>query len=166
MANRKNKAQMGLTDKQWKFVNAYALGIPNCLDCKGVASMSYKFAYSADGMKPSSIYKESCVMLDSPKITQAIQSLQEERQEKHQLSSVALREKALDGLILLAESASSDQTRLRAYELMGKVEGVGLFEGTRIESNQTLNIKTTEEELQESIASAINNPDIIRLFEN
>jgi len=35
MANRKNKAQMGLTDKQWKFVNAYALGIPNCLRLQG-----------------------------------------------------------------------------------------------------------------------------------
>jgi len=84
---------------------------------------------------------------------------------KHNLSAQSLREKICEGL-LRETQLGSDASRVRSWELLGKMSGVKFFDADKVETSQKLTIETSEEELMESIASAINDPRVTALFNN
>ena len=162
------KEKDALTMKQRAFVTAYCLGQPDCPEAKGVASRAYKIAYDCENMKESSIYVEACRLTDpdiSPKITQAIKEENEKLLVKHNLSAQSLREKICEGL-LRETQLGSDASRVRSWELLGKMSGVNFFDADKVETSQKLTIESSEEELMASIASAINDPRVTALFNN
>ena len=162
--SNKNPCNYNLTQKQMDFINCYVHGIPNCIDAKGVASQSYKIAYDCKNMSNNSIYVESCRLLDNPKIAQAIYEEQSKIKHKNKLSAMQLRERVISGLLLESCSASADASRVRALELIGKLEGVNAFGSEKIETSQKVQIESSEEELMSAVATALNDERITALF--
>jgi len=72
--------------------------------------------------------------------------------------------KIISGLLLESCSASADASRVRALELIGKLEGVNAFGSEKIETSQKVTLETTEEELMSSIAQALNDERITAMF--
>ena len=159
MASKKNTSASGLTAKQEAFCQAYVAG-----DSKGSATAAYKAAYDAEGMKPASIHREACVTLDNPKITQRIEQLNADIVQQHRLQGVSLRQRVQDGLLAEAMTAESPAARVRAWELIGKLQGVDAFAADKVETSTTISSKQAENELQQAIADALSDDTVIQLF--
>ena len=159
MASKKNTAASGLTAKQEAFCQAYVAG-----DAKGSATAAYRAAYDADGMKPASIHKESCVLLDNPKVAGRIDELNADITAQQRLQGVSLRQRVQDGLLAEAMTAESPAARVRAWELIGKLQGVDAFAADKVEQQTTVTSKQAENELQQAIADALSDDTVIQLF--
>ncbi len=159
MASKKNTAAQGLTAKQEAFCQAYVAG-----DTKGSATAAYKAAYRADGMKAASIHREACVTLDNPKIAHRIDELNADIVQQHRLQGVSLRQRVQDGLLAEAMTAESPAARVRAWELIGKLQGVDAFAADKVEQQTTVTSKQAENDLQQAIADALQDDTVIQLF--
>jgi phage terminase small subunit len=160
MASKKNTTGHGLTVKQEAFCQAYVKG-----DSKGSASEAYRIAYEADGMKDSSIRVEACRLLDNPKVTQRIDELNGDIVAQNRLQGVSLRQRVQDGLLAEAMTAESPAARVRAWELIGKLQGVDAFGADKVEQTTTVTSKQAESELQQAILDALQDDNVVQLFE-
>lgn len=66
------KGKKTLTFKQERFCNCY-------VDLEGNASEAYRMSYNCSGMKPSSIWTNSCKLASDAKVAQRIQEIREQR---------------------------------------------------------------------------------------
>ena len=160
----KNPSYGGLTEKQHRFVQGYVLGQPNCPQAVGSASQSYRVAYDCTNMATNSIYVEGCRMMDNPKISQAIFNEQEKIRNRNKLSAMQIKDRAISQLLHESTSANSDASRVRATELLLRLEGVNGFGADKVETSQKLTIEQTEDQLMETIATAINDDRVVALF--
>jgi len=160
MASKKHTTAHGLTVKQEAFVQAYVTG-----DSKGNASAAYRAAYDTAKMKPSSVRAEACRLLDNLNVTQRIDQLNADITAQHRLQGVSLRQRVQEGLLLEAAAAESPAARVRAWELIGKLQGVDAFGADRVETNTTINSKTAENDLQKAIAAALEDSTVVQLFD-
>ena len=162
----KNPSFGGLTEKQFRFVQAYVLGQPDCPQAIGSASQSYRVAYDCENMATNSVYVEGCRMMDNPKIAQAIYTEQEKIKNRNKLSAMQIKDRAISQLLHESTCANSDASRVRATELLLRLEGVNGFGADKVETSQKLTIEQTEDQLMESIASALNDERVTALFNN
>ena len=160
MASKKHSDQSGLTDKQRAFVRAFTTG-----DAKGNASAAYREAFDAQGMKPSSIHVEACRMLDHPKVAPAIEAANAQITAQHRLQGVSLRQRVQDGLLAEAEAAESPAARVRAWELLGKLQGVDAFGADKVETTATVTSQSAQDGLQQAIADALADESVVKLFD-
>jgi phage terminase small subunit len=160
MASKKTGDGSGLTDKQRAFVRAFTTG-----DAKGNASAAYRSAFDADGMKPSSIHVEACRMLDHPKVAPAIEAANAQIAQQHRLQGVSLRQRVQDGLLAEAEAAESPAARVRAWELLGKLQGVDAFGADKVETTATVTSQSAQDGLQQAIADALADETVVKLFD-
>ena len=159
MASKKHTTQSGLTDKQETFCQAYTVG-----DQKGNASVSYRTAYACDRMKPASIRAEACRLLDNPNVSQRINALNTQIAHQNRLQRVSLRQKVTEGLLLEASAAESPAARVRAWELIGKLDGVDAFGAEKVETTTTVSSQQAETELQQAVAAALLDDSVVQLF--
>lgn len=160
MASKKKTTAHGLTAKQEAFCQAYVKG-----DSKGNASAAYRAAYSSEKMKSGSIRAEACRLLDNPNISQRIDELNADIVQQNRLLGVSLRQRVTDGLLAEAMTAESPAARVRAWELVGKLQGVDAFGADKVETTQKITTKQAESELQQAIADALADDTVVQLFE-
>ena len=156
----KKREQSGLTDKQRAFVRAFTAG-----DAKGNASAAYKAAYDASQMKPSTINVEACRMLDHPKVSPAIEAANAQIAQQQRLQGVSLRQRVQDGLLLEAQAAESPAARVRAWELLGKLQGVDAFGADKVETTATVTSHQARDGLEQAIADALADESVVKLFD-
>jgi len=160
MASKKNTTGHGLTAKQEAFCQAYVNG-----SSKGNASAAYREAYDTDKMKSASIRAEACRLLDNLNITQRIDQLNADIVQQQRLQGVSLRQRVTDGLLTEAQMAESPAARVRAWELIGKLQGVDAFAADKLETTQKITTKEAETELQKAIADALADDNVVQLFD-
>ena len=160
MASKKNTTGHGLTAKQEAFCQAYVHGAS-----KGNARAAYREAYDTDKMKSASIRAEACRLLDNLNITQRIDQLNADIVQQQRLQGVSLRQRVTDGLLTEAQMAESPAARVRAWELIGKLQGVDAFGADKLETTQKITTKEAETELQKAIADALADDNVVQLFD-
>ena len=106
-----------LTAKQ----NAFALGIVDGIP----ATTAYRQAYDADGMKPESVWVESCRLATNPKVALRVSELRAEQEEERRMLRLSHAEAVLERLEHEALEAKTDSTRVRALELIKKCSVMG-----------------------------------------
>ena len=121
LARGQGKDGNGLTSKQEAF-------------CQGVGSRgetlagAYRAAYDAEGMSPAAVHVEACKLMANPAVAQRVNQLVRERQAKTSLDAARIRQHVIERLH--AESIDADSSpaaRVRALELLGKLDVVGAF---------------------------------------
>ena len=80
------------------------------------------------------------------------------------MQGVSLRQRVQDGLLAEAMTAESPAARVRAWELIGKLQGVDAFAADKVEQQTTVTSKQAENELQQAIADALSDDTVIQLF--
>ena len=78
---------------------------------------------------------------------------------------MSLRQRVTDGLLAEAMTAESPAARVRAWELVGKLQGVDAFGADKVETTQKITTKQAESELQQAIADALADETVVQLFE-
>jgi phage terminase small subunit len=131
MARRKDTSKPGfqiieggkgfdnLTGKQSGFVQAILKGANQ--------SDAYREAYNAENMSASTIWNEASKLFANPKVSARIKAGQARQEEVAVHSGAALRLHVEKELFDLTTKAETDQARLRALELLGKLDKVGAF---------------------------------------
>lgn len=115
------KANDGLTPKQEAFAFAVASGM--------TLADAYRSSYDCEEAKPSSIYSDASKLMDRPLVAQRIKQLLEDRYNKSLIHNVkAVRQHIFDRLMIESlDYKNRDTARLKALELLGKVDVVGMF---------------------------------------
>ncbi len=119
-ARRAPQGRQTLTNKQEKFCEGVASGL-NYSD-------AYRAAYSCANQKASTIHRSACLLGSNPKVIARLQHLEAEDDEDAVHSATYRRVFVLEGLAKEAVDRTNTGTaRIRAYELLGKTQGVDLF---------------------------------------
>jgi phage terminase small subunit len=132
-----------LTAKQQGFVNSILAGANQVT--------AYKENYSTDGMANKTCWEAASRLFANSKVSARIKAGQRRQEEVAVHSGAALRLHVERELFGMTTNADSDQARLRALELLGKLEKVGAF-SERVE--QVTN-DLTPEELKSKIESKL-----------
>ena len=110
----------GLTSKQEAFAAQVASG--------ATLAASYRAAYDAASMSAAAIHNEASKLMDHPGIAQRVNVLVRERQAKTSHDAARIRQHVIERLH--AESIDPDSSpaaRVRALELLGKLDVVAAF---------------------------------------
>lgn len=140
----------GLTEKQ----EAFARGVANGLTLKE----SYERAYDASEMQRSSIYSEASKLMDHPLVAQRARQLMEERAKKtHAVDALRIRQHVFDRLMIESVDDDSPPTaRIRALELLGKIDVVSMFKEQKgPELPEAQDVQGLEAKLKEMLARLI-----------
>lgn len=114
------KSAEGLTAKQEAFAEQVASG--------ATLAASYRAAYDAGSMSAAAIHTEASKLMCHPGIAQRVNVLVRDRQAKTSLDAARIRQHVIERLH--AESIDPDSSpaaRVRALELLGKLDVVGAF---------------------------------------
>ena len=111
----------GLTPKQEAFAFNVASGM--------TLADAYRASYDVEDAKPASIYSDASKLMDRPLVAQRIRALLEDRYNKSLMHNVkAIRQHIFDRLMIESmDMKSQASARIRAVELLGKVDIVGMF---------------------------------------
>ena len=121
LARGQGKDDNGLTSKQEAF-------------CQGVGSRgetlaaAYRAAYDADGMSPAAVHVAACRLMDNAAVALRVNALVRAKQAKSSHDAARIRAHVIERLH--AESIDPDSSpaaRVRALELLGKLDVVGAF---------------------------------------
>jgi phage terminase small subunit len=130
-----------LTAKQ----NAFALGIVGGIP----ATTAYRQAYDADGMKPESVWVESCRLATNPKVALRVSELRAEQEEERRMLRLSHAEAVLERLEHEALEAKTDSTRVRALELIGR--HLGMFTDKVEITTQERSVEMIEQEIRDRL---------------
>ena len=108
-----------LTSKQSAFVQAILKGANQ--------SDAYRAAYNAENMSDGTVWSEASKLFANPKVSARIRAGRARQEEVAVHSGAALRLHVEKELFDLTTKADSDQAKLRALELLGKLDKVGAF---------------------------------------
>jgi hypothetical protein len=118
-------------------------------------SDAYRQAFNADKMKPSTIHNRACSLYhDHEDVKARIGAILE--QNKHKVSHDPMRIRQYVVERLLHESANAEQAgaRVKALELLGKVDKVNVFGSHEPQRNGDL--ESLKAELEARLAKALN----------
>jgi hypothetical protein len=140
------KGQGKLTSKQSAFVQAILKGANQ--------SDGYRKAYNAENMSDQAIWTEAGRLFRHPEVSRRITAGQaaQERQAVH--SGASLRLHVERELFELTTKADSDQAKLRALELLGKLDKVGAFTERVEQVSDNLTAAEVEAELVTKLRAA------------
>ena len=130
-----------LTAKQ----NAFAIGIVGGI----TATTAYRQAYDADGMKPESVWVESCRLATNPKVALRVSELRAEQEEERRMLRLSHAEAVLERLEHEALEAKTDSTRVRALELIGR--HLGMFTDKVEITTQERSVEMIEQEIRDRL---------------
>lgn len=141
----RRKPKRVLTAKQERFVAEVIRG--------GTQADAYRVAYSASGMKPSAIYTEANRLMGHPEVARRLQANRDSMQRSAVSSALSRRRWIIERLELEAVS-SSDATRVRALELLGKTTEVRLFTDI-VETTSTASPDEVRSELEARLTALL-----------
>ena len=121
LAKGQGKDQNGLTVKQ----EAFSQGVGSRGETLAAA---YRAAYDAANMTAATIHAEACRLMANPLVAARVNALVLAKQAKASLDATRIRQHVIERLH--AESIDPDNpssTRVRAIELLGKLDVVGAF---------------------------------------
>ena len=141
-----------LTPKQRAFVDNVVRGkIGSYKECY---SDAYDVTLTKTGGIPKWTEVEASKLMANPKIALSIQTALEKRDRSTLSSAVRLREHVMTQLYKESLEASSDSSRIRSLELIGKT--IGLFTD-QIEVRGTKSVEDIDQELEAKVMSLISN---------
>lgn len=135
----------GLTAKQ----EAFAQGVAN----GGTLAASYRAAYDAEGMAPATVWTKASELMASGKVADRVAALCEAKQVETKHDAARTRLFVLERLHHEATTAASPGARVRALELLGKVDCVGMFrDRVTTEDEPAQDVEALASELEARIA--------------
>lgn len=121
LAKGQGKDHNGLTAKQ----EAFAQGV----GARGeTLAGAYRAAYDAEGMSPAAVHVAACRLMDNAAVALRVNALVQQRQAKTSHDAARIRQHVIERLH--AESIDPDSSpaaRVRALELLGKLDTVQAF---------------------------------------
>ena len=117
--NDQNADSDGLTFKQRNFVRAMLKG--------NSASEAYRQSYNCENMRPKNQRNEASRLLAHPVITRLLKVGFRRQDEAAMHSGSSLRRFVEEKLVHQAQYADNDATKVRALELIGKLDKVASF---------------------------------------
>ena len=121
LARGQGKNAHGLTAKQ----EAFAQGVGSRGETLAVA---YRSAYDAANMAPATIHNEACKLMARHEVAARVNVLVRERQAKTSHDAVRIRQHVIERLhVESLDPDSSPAARVRALELLGKLDVVAAF---------------------------------------
>ena len=130
-----------LTAKQNAFAVSIVDGIP--------ATTAYRQVYDASGMKPESVWVESCRLATNPKVALRVSELRAEQEEERRMLRLSHAEAVLERLEHEALEAKTDSTRVRALELIGR--HLGMFTDKVEITTQERSVEMIEQEIRDRL---------------
>ena len=121
LAKGQGKNEWGLTSKQ----EAFSVGVGSRGETLAVA---YRAAYDAANMAPATVHNEACKLMARPEIAARVNELVRQRHASASLDAARIKAHVIERLHL--ESINEDSppaARVRALELLGKLDVVGAF---------------------------------------
>lgn len=106
-----------LTPKQTRFAEAVAAGES--------LTAAYRLAYSADNMSAAATRNEASKLMANPDVTLMVERLQAERQRQQGIAEVSDRDRVLEKLRVMMDTAKQETVQLNAAIALGK--SVALF---------------------------------------
>lgn len=135
----------GLTHKQEEFCLLVAQGKP--------LSEAYRLAYDASGMSAQAVWSEASKLMANPKVSGRVEALRKEIEAKSLHSAAQIRAHVRERLMLESMNATQDGARIRALELLGKMDEVGMFrERVETEDKRDQSVADIQKELSERLA--------------
>ena len=114
--------------------------------------------------KPKSNYKSVASQAHRlsihPLVSEAISTYRKKREEEKRIDAGSIRELLLKTLIEKVKEAKTESNQLRAVELLGKTEDIGLFK-ERIETTQVKSSDDLEKELREKLHGLFGKPKLV-----
>ena len=113
--------EWGCTEKQEMFAQAVAKG--------ATLADAYRASFNAVNMSQASIYTEASKMMDKPHVAERVKVLLAIRQERtFAVDAKRVRQHVFDRLMIESvEDESPPAARIRALELLGKIDVVSMF---------------------------------------
>jgi hypothetical protein len=136
-----------LTGKQAAFVRAMLKGA-------GSQSEAYRAAYDAENMSEKSIWNESSKLMRHRAVAARLTAGFKAQEEQATHTGASLRLHVEKELFDLTTKAESDQAKLRALELLGKLEKVGAFTERVSVENDNRSADEITAELEERLRAA------------
>lgn len=139
--------EWGLTAKQMGFARDVVAG--------STASDAYRKNYDAGKMSQNVIWSEASKLMSNPRVKKYIQHATRELNEKHLAMDAKLIRRHVFGK-LMEESTnkkSSAAARIRALELLGKMDIVGMFKDKPEGAKTNAKPEELEEQLREKLAA-------------
>jgi Terminase small subunit len=118
-AGTQNRARHGLTAKQEAFAQAVSNGL--------TLADAYRAAYQASGMKDATVWSEASRLMSNPRVAARIDQLIRAKEQETLHDVVRMRRLVIERLHREALHAETASGRIRALELLGKLDIVGLF---------------------------------------
>lgn len=140
------KAARPLTSKQEGFVRAILKGENQ--------SDAYRAAYSVSNMSAHAIWTEAGRLFRHPVISQRILAGRAEMERQTVHSAASLRLHIEKSLFHLSENADTDANRLKALDLLGRTEKVGMFVERTADVTETSTPEEIQAELEKQLAKA------------
>jgi len=141
-----------LTPKQRAFVDAVVKG--KIGSYKACYAKAYDVTLTKTGGIPKWTEVEASRLMADPKIALSIQTAIEKRDRSTLSSAVRLREHVMTQLYKESIQASSDSSRIRSLELIGKT--IGLFTD-QIEVKSDRSVQEIDEDIEAKIMALISN---------
>jgi hypothetical protein len=95
-----------------------------------------------------------------PAVSQKISQYRDQREQEKKIDAGAIRELLLKTLIDKVKESKTESNQLRAVELLGKTEDIGLFK-ERIETTQIKSGDDLEKELREKLHNLFGKPKLV-----
>jgi hypothetical protein len=129
LAKGQGRNQWGLTSKQEEF-------------CQGVGSRgetlsaAYRAAYDASNMTPANVNNEAYKLMSRPEIAARVNALVRDKQARSSHDAARIRQHVIERLHIESTDPDNPPTaRVRALELLGKLDVVGAFR-ERVQAEQ------------------------------
>lgn len=148
-AVRGPKNEHGCTTQQEAFAQEASRG--------GSLSAAYRVAYDASRMSDKAVWNEAYKLSVHPVVAKRIKALADEREQKNRMDAGKTRQFVYENLMRMAQDATQPgAVQLRAMELLGKVDSVGMFR-ERVETETIDNRRADEiaSELEQKLAALL-----------
>ena len=133
------KAEDKLTARQQGFVNSILAGEDQVT--------AYEQNYTTSGMTRKTMYEAASRLFANRKVSARIRRGQRRMEEAALHSALSLRQHIEKRLFFLSEHADTDANRLKALDLLGRTEKVGMFVERRAEVTDDQTVEELEAEL-------------------
>lgn len=142
-------SETNLTPKQHQFCRAIVSG------CS--LSDSYRQAYCTSNMKPATVNREASVLMSNRKITARVEQLNKEKDRALVSCAVSDRDRVLNKLRDLMDSAHTENVQLGAAVALGKTQV--LFTNVVQERKETRTAEEISADLEEHLGRLLGKPD-------
>jgi hypothetical protein len=138
----------GLTAKQEAFAQEASKGC--------TLAEAYRTAYAAENMKPSTIHKQAIETMNHPMVAARVKRLVEERNRNSSHDAARIRQTVIDGLLAEAiNPRNPPASRIRAMELLGKLDTVGAFRDRVITEDAATDTSQLQQQLEDKLAALL-----------